>query len=356
MKSTNRTKESSERANINYRATFTGAVYATPIMFNPSAADLRRIKDIPAEFEVNEPNYERVIKENDYRIISLLCKFNPNKALKLKQNAYGEEVFVDYRIYISNRAVVGKTSGKTQVIDCHNQNAWILLSGKTSLEKQILKAQQADSQYHDGDPIRRINAATARIARQGEVALYDLVFRMSTLDRHRINEEDESKTTRLDEFYLGEDPVEVIENIFNGEYTALNMLMADNAQDFEGKEYFVKNGENNPLGIFLGVRPNQDGDKIYHDVLAPFTVFPVGFEATFRATDRLNDYSDIIVAGNKLGESKLSKKAVAHLTHDEYPWSSFWGNSLSFQEVTIDDLPKEESAVTPPPANDDLPF
>ena len=187
--------------------------------------------------------------------------------------------------------------------------------------------------------------------------MYDLVFRMSTLDRHRINEEDDSKSTRLDEFTLGENPVEVIDNIFNGEYTALNMLMAENPQDFTGKEYFVKDGQNNPLGLFLGVRPNQDGDRLFHDVLAPFTVFPVGFEATFRVTDRTNNYDDIIVAGNKLGDSKVSKKAVEHLTHDEYPWSSFWGNSLSFQEVTIDDLPSEgDTDVSAPETNDDVPF
>jgi len=355
MRSTNRTKESSERAQINYKATFTGGVYATPIMFNPNADDLRRIKEIPAQYDVKEPNYLRVIKENDYRVVSLLCKFNPNTTLKLKQPVYSDEVFVDYKIYISNRPVVGKTSGKTQIIDAHNQNGWILLSGKASMEKQVLKAQAEDSAYSEKDPLRRINAATARVARQGEVALYDLVFRMSTLDRHRIDEDD-AKSTRLDDFVLGEDPTEVIDNIFNGEYTALNMLMADSGQDFEGKEYFTKDGANNPLGLFLGVRPNQDGDKIYHDVLAPFTVFPVGFEATFRITDRTNNYDDVIVAGSKLGESKLSKKAVEHLTHEEYPWKSFWGNSLSFQEVTIDDLPSEGETKVEEPTNDDVPF
>lgn len=357
MKSTNKTKERAATAQINYRATFTGGVFATPIMFNPSADDLRRIKEIPAEYDVKEPNYERVIKEENYRIVNLLCKFNPNKALKLKNPAYSDEVYVDYKFYISNRPVVGKNSGKTQIIDAHNQNAWILLSGKSSIEKQVTAAQAQDSPYSDKDPIRRINPATARIAMQGEVALYDLVFKMSTLDKHRINDDEPEKSTRLDDFVLGENPTEVINNIFNGEYTALNMLTAQSEDDFEGKEYFVKDGENNPLGLFLGVRPNQDRDKLYHDVLAPFTAFPVGFEATFRTTDRTNDYSDIVVAGNKLGESKLSKKAVEHLTHDEYPWSSFWGNSLDFQEVTVDDLPEEEGSITPPPTvTDDLPF
>ena len=357
MRSTNKTKERSEQAQINYRATFTGGVFTTPIMFNPTADDLRRIKNIPDTITIKDPKYDRVIKDENYRVVSLLCKFNPNKALKLKQPRYKSEVYVDYKIYISDRPVVGKTSGKTQIIDAHNQNGWVLLSGKASLEKQVLKAQEQDSPYSDKDPLRRINAATARVAMQGEVALYDLVFRMSTLDKHRINEDEPEKTTRLDDFVLGENPTEVINNIFNGEYTALNMLCASNGQDFEGKEYFVKGEVNNPLGLFLGVRPNQDGDRLFHDVLAPFTVFPVGFEATYRVTDRTNSYDDIVVAGNKLGDSKLGKKAVEHLTHEDYPWSSFWGNSLKFQEITVEDIPVEGGDVEAPDNSaDDLPF
>lgn len=363
MKSTNRTKKQAERTNINYRATFTGTVFATPVMFNPTADDLRRIKNIREDFDVNEPDYSRTIKDNEYRVVSLLLKYNPNKALKLKQQAYPNDMFVPYNIYISDRPVVGSNSGKTQIIDCHNQNAWIKLEGKTSLKKQIEKAQTPESPYADGDPLRRINPDTARIARQGEVALYDLVFKMSTLDKHKIYEEEPERSTRLDDFKLGENPTEVIENIFKGEYTALNMLIASNEQDFEGKDFFVdaKTGENNRVGIMLGVRSNDSGDRLYQEVLAPFTAFPVGFEAMYRPTDRTFNYEDEFSNGVALTESKLNKKAVDHMTHEEYPWKCFWNNSFKFQEVTVEDLEEKETTTAPPAdatadADDDLPF
>ena len=41
MKSTNRTKKFSERTQLNFKATFTGSVFATPLIFNPTAADVR---------------------------------------------------------------------------------------------------------------------------------------------------------------------------------------------------------------------------------------------------------------------------------------------------------------------------
>ena len=360
MKSTKKTQERSQRTEINFKAVFTGCTYTTPVMFNPTADDLRRIKNINPEWDINEPEYTRVIKEEDYRIISLMCKFNPNKTLKLKKSEYANDVFVDYKIYISDRTVVGAKSGKTQIIDQHNQNGWILLEGDAPLAEQVRKAQLEDSPYKNGDPIRRMNPDTARPAKQGEVALYDLVFRMSTLDRHYINEDAPEKSTRLDEFKLGENPEEVWSNLVNGDYTSLNMLMADNEQDFEGKNFFVTDGVNNRLGLMLGARPNSDKDKLWQSVLSPFTVNPVGFEATYRSTDREWDYSDTIYEGVKLTKSKLSKKAVEYMTHEDYPWKDFWNHSLEFQEVTVEDLPENNSSadqdVSTDDNGDDLPF
>lgn len=359
MKSTNKTASKQEKSNINFRALFTGEVYVTPVMFNPSADDLRRIKNVKEEFDVKEPEYNKVIKGNDYHVINLLCKFNPNEVLKLKTKQYADEMFVDYKFYISNRPVVGAASGKTQIIDCHNQNAWIKLEGKDSLAVQVRKAQAADSPYKDGDPIRKINPDTARIAKQGEVALYDLVFKMSTLDKHNIKEDEPEKSTRLDDFRLGENPEKVIDNIINGDYTSLNMLIASNPQDFEGKEFFVKGDSNNKVGMLLGVRLNEAGDKIYQDVWAPFTVNSVSPETIFRPSDREFDYTDTTYKGKKLGKSRLNKKAIEQLTHAQYPWTCFWNNSFTFQEVTIDDIPKNNTSVAPQPPvqeSDELPF
>jgi hypothetical protein len=360
MKSTNKTANSAQQSNINFRALFTGETYVTPVAFNPSAEDLRKIKNVREDFEIKEPEYNKVIKGEDYHIISLLCKFNPNETLKLKTQAYANEVFINYNLYISNRPVMGANSGKTQIIDCHNQNAWIKLEGKAKLADQIKAAQQHDSPYKDGDPLRKINSDTARIAKQGEVALYDLVFKMSTLDKHNIKEDEPTKSTRLDDFRLGENAEKTFENLTKGDYTALNMLLASNSQDFEGKEHFVKGNENNKIGVLLGVRPNQEGDKIYQDVFTPFTVFSVVPETIYRSTDREWDYTDTVYKGKKLGKSRLNKKAVESLTSPTYPWTSYWSNSFKFQEVTVDDLPKNNTKVDGPAPkieqSDDLPF
>lgn len=362
MKSTNNTVNRSEAADINYKPVFSGEVYATPVVFNPTAAQLREMKNIPAEYDIDEPEYVRTIQDNEYRMIELHCKFNPNKVLKLKNRQYPDEVFVKYKLQISDRPVVGSSSGKTQIIDEHNQSGWIELKGKKSIEKQVLEVQENKSErsYSDGDPIRRMDASTCRIACQGEVALYDLVFKMSTLDKHRINAEDDTKSTRLTEFKLGENPTETFKNLVNGELTALNMLLASNDQDFEGKEFFVKDGENNKIGLMLGATVSQDNDKIYQDVLAPFTVFPVTYEAVFRPTDRVNDYTTTMFNDTLLGKSRLNKQAVDVLTHEQYPWKAFWNNSFKFQEVTLDSVNKNEDAAEDAEDNsnftDDLPF
>jgi hypothetical protein len=358
MKSTSKTKNQSEKPQLNFRAMFTGEVLATPVKFNPTADDLRKIKNIKDDFDVKEPEYRKTIQGNEYQTVSLLLKFNPNKVLKLKNQAYPNEMFTEYKIYVSNRPNVAGKSGKTQIIDQHNQSAWIKLEGKDSLEKQVMKAQEVDSPYSPGDPLRKINPKTARVAMQGEVALYDLVFKMSTLDKHKINEDDATKSTFLEDFVLGENPKEVMENIFNGECTSLNMLV-DKESDFPGKEFFFnKDGENNPIGVMLGVRPNDSGDKIYQEVYAPFTVFPVAQETTFRPMDKEYDYSDIKFNGVKLDKGHLNKKAVEAMTDANYPWKAFWNNSFKFQEVTVDDLPKQGNDIQPPVSQptDDLPF
>lgn len=328
MKSTNNTKQRSEKQDINYRAAFTGGVMTRPMMFNPSAEQIRALKNLPEDFNVNEPNYTQTIKGEEYRRISLWCEFNPNKALKLKKAQYSDKVHVKYEIFVSDRNVVGAKSGKTQIMDTHNQSAWIKLSGKKSLENQILDAQKQDSPYKENDPLRRMDPANSRIAKQGEVALYQLIFNMSTLDEHRPNE-DPNKSRELHEFKLGEDPTKTIENMFHGDLTSLNMLLASSEQDFEGKEYFLDEDQNNELGLFLGV--SEDSGRLYQRTFSPFTVSPVSYITTFRKTDRVNDYT-----AEKLGESKLRPEAVRVLTNEDYPWNDFWNNSLDFQEVTIE--------------------
>ena len=50
------------------------------------------------------------------------------------------------------------------------------------------------------------------------------------------------------------------------------------------------------------------------------------------------------------------KKAVEYLTHDEYPWKSFWNNSFDFKEVTVDDLPQNQTETESAVVDEELPF
>lgn len=353
MRSTNKTKDRAAKSAIDYRACFTGGVFTTPIAFNPTADDIRRIKNIPDTVNINEPSYTQTIKGEEYRKVSLWVEFNPNEVLKLKKPQYADNVTVKYEIFVSDRDNVGRKSGKSQVIDTHNQTGWIKLSGKKSLQKQIEEAQADDSPYKPADPIRRIDAANARVAKQGEVALYELIFNMSTLDEHRPNSEDPAKGKELHEFKLGENPTETIENIFHGDLSSLRMLLATSGQDFEGKEYFTEDGANNPLGIFLGV--SEDNGRLYQRVFSPFTVSPVSYMTTYRKTDRTHDYS-----AEKLEDSKLKPEAVRVLLDDEYPWDNYWNDSLKFQSITVEQYEDAKAPaatmVMADEGDDDLPF
>ena len=346
MKSTNKTEQRSQQSEINYKAIFSGAALVTPVCFNPTAEQLRAIKNIKAEYEVTEPDYHATMKDGEvYSVVSLLCKFNPNEILKLKKNEYANEVFVNYKVFLKNEDRVGAASGKTQVIDEHNQSAWIKLSGKTSLSKQIEKvqAEQDYNQYKDKDSIYKINAKTARIAKVGEVALYDLIFAMSTLDEHRINAENPAKSTTLDEFKIGEDPSKTFENICEGDVSALDMFLVTNSDEFDGSDFFYKNGVQNKLGVVLGAR-EKDG-KLYQDILTPSPKAPN--KCTFRPSDMMRQYT--------FGESRVAKETVENMTNADYPWASHWGGNLDFK---VQLAPVAEAAVKTEvkESSDDLPF
>lgn len=344
MKSTKKTQNRAESQSINFKAVFSGAAQVTPVRFNPTAEELREIKNIKEEFEVKDPNYTRTIKGEDFAVVSLLAKFNPNKEMKLTKNAYSENVFVHYDILCQNKAVVGAKSGKTQIIDEHNQSAWIKLEGKATLAKQIEKVQEEKdfNKYKDKDGIYKINSKTARIAKVGEVALYQLIFDMSTLDEHRPNTENPEKGSSLDEFKLGDDPTKTFENICNGDVSALNMLLIDSKDQYEAREYFMKGDEQNTIGVILGVR--ESNEKMYQDVLSPSPFMPR--RCTWRATDRMQQY--------QFGEARVSKETVEQLLDENYPWTSYWSNDLDFREVTS--LPKVEVQTVVTKKNDDLPF
>ncbi|NRB64689.1 MAG: hypothetical protein HRU40_16955, partial [Saprospiraceae bacterium] len=102
MKSTSNTINRANKANVT-KGKFTGEVLLTPICFNPTSEELRKIKNVPEEFDVKTPDYSSVvtIQDVDYKKLYLLCSFNPNEILETDK--YQDVVYVYYELFLSDQ-------------------------------------------------------------------------------------------------------------------------------------------------------------------------------------------------------------------------------------------------------------
>lgn len=344
MKSTNKTQERASRVSLNYKAKFAGEVLVTPLVFNPTGEEIKQFKKITKEdLSIDTPAYKKTVRvyengepvEKEFSVVSLLCSFTPNELMKVK-GMYPEEMYVNYDLLVSPEYVKGGKSGKYQVIDDHNQNAWVKIKPKQTLHDAILDAKNS-SDTNQYDAIHKIDEKTARVACVGEVALYELIFNMSTCDKH-----DPEKNQELSGFLIGEKPTEIFKAICAGDVTQLNKYLLKAAKvKCEEKEFFVTNGKQNLLGLFMGVATNRDKTKLYQTVYTPQTEKNISTPSTFRPTSgnrSLNAYKN-------LGETRLAKEVVDHLMDSKYPWSGEWGSTFKFKEITMDDIATNETSI-----------
>jgi hypothetical protein len=361
MKSTNKTQERAERSGINFKAKFAGEALVTPICFNPNADVLRKEKQIKEEFDVNEPTYKKTVRvyednqpvEKDFSIVSLLCKYNPNEILKVK-GQYPNDMFVNFEIYVSPEQVKGRdkndsdgnvipNSAKFQVIDDHNNSGWVAMKPKQTLSKAIQEVIDGN-EYSEFDPIRKVDPATARIACVGEVALYDLLFNMSSCDKHNPE-----KDQHLSEFTISDKPTEAFTRLCNGDVNDLNKFMSD------FKEFFQTNNKNNLLGVFLAVNTNKDKTSLFQTCYRSATERNQYISCTFRPTSRLVEINDKNLGGKF--KTRLPKELIKHLTDAKYPWNGEWGTNLAFKEITLDSIVDNETMIhAGEDEDDDLPF
>lgn len=344
MKSTKKTQARAAKAQVNYKARFSGETITTPVLFNPTAEEIRKIKELPEGMDIREPSYKKTIKGDEYSLISLLLQYNPNKLLKLKDKPYSDKMFVNYVVHCSPEFVQGAKSGKWQVIDQSNEHAWVTIEDDQSVEDAVITAVKSGT-YNDYDKIHKVDAQTARKACVGEVALYSLVFNMSTLDPNVPN-----KDMELTGFKFGDDPTETFKNFCEGDLTPLNNLMVLNDAVVDEKEFFITNGKQNSLGVFLGVRGNDDNTVMYQDIMYPLTFMNVFTPSTFRPTS----YNREVSGFEDLGKTRLDRDAVKWLKAEKYAWSSEWGGSLNFKEMSLTDLRTAED--NDDDGDDDLPF
>ena len=344
MKSTNKTQERASRVSLNYKAKFAGEVLVTPLVFNPTGEEIKQFKKITKEdLSIDTPAYKKTVRvyengepvEKEFSVVSLLCSFTPNELMKVK-GMYPEEMYVNYDLLVSPEYVKGSKSGKYQVIDDHNQNAWVKIKPKQTLHDAILDAKNS-SDTNQYDAIHKIDEKTARVACVGEVALYELIFNMSTCDKH-----DPEKNQELSGFLIGEKPTEIFKAICTGDVSQLNKYLLKAAKvKCEEKEFFVTNGKQNLLGLFMGVATNRDKTKLYQTVYTPQTEKNISTPSTFRPTSgnrSLNAYKN-------LGETRLAKEVVDHLMDSKYPWSGEWGSTFKFKEITMDDIATNETSI-----------
>jgi hypothetical protein len=356
-------KGSKITTNNNVKAFFSGEVLATPIKFNPTAADIKRIKGLNKD--ISEPEYKKTIGDKQYTLISLLLEFNPNKLLNSKD--YSNKNFVNYEFAISKDYAYGKNSGKYQIIDDHNQVAWVKVEDLNDVKSAVLKA-KASGEYKEKDRIHDIDENTARIAKVGEVALYDLLFNMSNFAPYRKGKEDS-----LSHFYLGENPHETFDLLVDGVFDILDCVLV-NGQFHEF--YTDKNDNQLPLGILLGVSHNRNGG-LRQEVYTPNTHINISTSALFKYSAKERE----ITVNDKVYKTKLSKETIKTINDQNYPWDAFIKKTTgkevkdefttvefvkySFTEVKDEDLPSSDTSIVDPIQNtssmfdnnvDDFPF
>lgn len=361
MKGTNKQQQRAERANINYKAKFTGETLVRPITFNPNGEQIKTIKSLPETFDVTDPTYTRnvYLYENDekvekeFTVLSLMCSYNPNELLGV-ENQYSDEMFVNYEIYISPEQVKGKdkkdsdgniipNSAKYQLIDDHNQTAWVVIKPKQKIADAI-KAAKEDSTTSPYDSVHKIDPKTARIACVGEVALYQLLFNMSNFDEHKPDKEQ-----YLNEFVISDKPTESFKNLCAGNFEELNKFCKFSAENDDYGDFFFPNGEQNMIGLLLSVQVNKDGTTLYQSCYRTETERNIYINCTFRPISRLYDLKDSPLGKN----TRLPKELIKHLTDKKYPWRGEFGGTLAFKEMTLDMIKENESLVTEGADDDD---
>lgn len=361
-------REIKEKQNINYKAKFAGETLVTPIMFNPTGSQIKDIKGL--SIDVADPTYKETkrdykedgtYEEVEYSVVSLLCQFEPNKILET--NTYPEKMFVNYKILVSPELVIGKdktdennnvipNSAKSQLIDDHNQVAWVRIKPKQKIADAIAEA-IADSTTSPYDSVHKIDPNTARVAMVGEVALYHLLFNMSRFNEHRVGNEDKSKDTPLNDFVISSKPSESFKKICAGDFTELNKF-TNRYPNSPVEDFFFPNGVQNQVGMLLVVEPSSDKTQLRQSCFRAVTERNQFVEHLFRPFSRRNKLEGSVKETLGVEYTRLPKDFIKSLTNVKYPFKGgAFGGTLEFKEMTLDSV---NNKTTIKEEEDDLPF
>jgi hypothetical protein len=247
------------KGGINFRAVFTGVVDATPVLFNPTKQQLIQIKNVPQERQqyVFEKNYVGVYKRDGKKQsrLELLLRIHPNELLarkdkdkKIIKKEYIDDYYFPISITISDEDELSKGGeGKSQKYRFINEN----LQSTWAETLDVVKANKKMSWF---------NTDTARIAKRGEVLLYNLLYAMYNFSN--------TKENPITGFKLGEDPTETFCDLVRGDVSSLNDLIDPDSKAFP---YFSNNGEVRKIAVMLGVKESEkvdnNGDPYYNQVV-----------------------------------------------------------------------------------------
>jgi len=339
------------------KAIYGGQTLVTPIWFNPNGEQVKTFKNLPEDFDIKEePKYVRTISGKDYQQVSLLFSFNPAKLLN--NDSHYASAYASYAFSVSKELVQGKPKevdgttipGKYQVIDNHNRVGWIhveagetpaeaiyKLSKRTEMDETgIVHLSTAGYKYKEKDPILRIakenlNDMHVRIAKVGEVVLYELLFNMSKLTRYRAIPANPSREM---EFYLGNSPADAsaeFDKIADGDMTILNSLLVNYPVASDTRSMFTnvdKEGKlvQIPVGVLLGGRTSNG--TLYQDVYTPASHMNFSTPCTFR-----EDAKPYAKDGKELF---ISSELYKQVTDANYPWTSAVTPDYKFGVVTME--------------------
>lgn len=345
----------SNTGSTEYGALFTGEALLTPVSVNPNRDELIKIKGLEnIEDRVQEPQYTNIdLNGSSFTKADFFFTFNPNEMLGLDNSKYEDSLIVNYPVFVSSDPSTNKDGTKMEIIDQHNQSAWIpIIEGASvaeALDKHIKDLESMNASEYYINRLKSIDPNSARQALRGETMLYQVIFELTVLPPHNVkkvkDKEGNTVPYPLNNFVLGgnidpEKATAEMKKVVAGDVSYIRDVMNNDICKH-------KDGSTSRVWGMLGVNP-AGGDKFYQELFRdPYTCCLRSDTSSTRTYGKWT--------------TNLSKDANAKLTSDEYPWKCYWGGSLDFKKFdkakyqAPSNSVSDDSAI-PGGSDDDLPF
>lgn len=324
-------KVATEPSNREY-SLFTGVADLQVVKFNPSRKDIIEMRNLNEEraAKIQEPDYKVEIGGVKYTRIELHAYCEPNEILGIGDTPkYQSKHWVPISFLISDRDDVTST-GKYRFINDKLQTAM---------------AESLDALKSNPNMTKWYDVSTARIAKEGEIILYELLASLSNL-------------TEVENFYIDDSPEEAWSELVRGDFDIINEFLDEESDTFIN--YFSKQD----------VVTNEKGEE--ETVLRPRKVAALlGVKVSSSKTAGDKSYSNQVVYTSNNNRCfakegrRLAKRTVEYLSENEDKLSVNYGRITEFDlydpNATIERNQYEGNTVTSNNSNvadaiNELPF